>query len=131
MNAINPKHMEVNLNYHNRRQMESYVIDLSAVVDTSLNIIDESAYLNGIYCDVIFSGTNAKRIELFDTSGIPTGTEENKFSFIISNDFPQHDTIIPKDGLLFKNGIGLICSDLGGGGSGTFLSTNFLYTKIS
>lgn len=128
MTGIEPKHLSVNLNYHNSHLMENYIVDASSVVDTSFNIIDRPSFLNGIICDVLFSGINTKKIELFDTSGIPTGSEEKKFNFLISSEFPQHNISFPKDGIYFKNGISMMCSDLGGGGSASFLNTNFLYT---
>jgi len=95
-------------------------------------IIDEPLYLKQFYCDFETGGNFINKIDFFDASSLPlTGTEENKFGVIISENLKEHNINFSDNGIYFNNGLVIRCINISGTPNIDAVNATGIYTLKS
>lgn len=120
----------------------SFVNEANIVPPTAQNLFQDSGRLKCFMCDIVLS-TSAKvaaiQTDFYDTSGVPTGTEDKLFGIIsfvtkdtgVNEGFSQHNYQFPERGIAFEHGIGLICTALINSPTIIHVDATFGYVKTS
>ena len=78
-------------------------------------LISEALNLKQFYCNFETGGNFINKVDFIDASSVPlTGTEENKFGIIISENLKEHNINFPDNGIYFQHGLVIKCSNISG-----------------
>lgn len=118
-----------------------FTINASPTLNYSNNLLNIPCYLLKVSCDILTDGPSVgDTIDtlFYDTSGVPTGTEQKLFGFITPTQFvkgggsfgyTQHNLDFPNP-IYIQNGLGVICQRIVGTPTITKVNATFWYKPV-